>query len=364
MKCLPASKLPLAHGTVLHDWHAEILAIRAFNRFLIQECADLAAAGLRSSTFVRRREGTEITNAEFQPFAIKEDVKIHMYCSEAPCGDASMELVMDAQEDATPWPVPPPAAARSREVSGGYGTSDTPLLSLRGRSHFSLLGHIRLKPSRPDAPPTLSKSCTDKIALAQTTSLLSSLTSLLLTPRTAYLSTLILPASQHVLAATTRAFSASGRMSGVVSEISSRWESKGWGYSFQPLKIETIDREFAHSRRNLSSSKPPIASNLSAVYTPHFQETIIGGVLQGRKQFDPRGASRLCRKSLWRAVADVAALLAVPVLVKATMGVRYQDVKAGELLSGRRCVEEDMKGKDGPLRGWRRNEGDDGFRLD
>ena len=364
MKCLPASKLPLAHGTVLHDWHAEVLAIRAFNRFLIQECADLAAAGLRSSTFVRRREDTEITSAEFQPFAIKEDVKIHMYCSEAPCGDASMELVMDAQEDATPWPVPPPAAARSQEVSGGYGMSDMPLPNLRGRSHFSLLGHIRLKPSRSDAPPTLSKSCTDKLALAQTTSLLSSLTSLLLTPRTAYLSTLILPASQHVPAATTRAFSASGRMSSVVSEISSRWESQGSGYSFQPLKIETVDREFAHSRRNLPSSKPPIASNLSAVCTPHFQETIISGVLQGRKQFDPRGASRLCRKSLWRAVADVAALVAVPVLVKATMGVRYQDVKAGELLSGRRCVEEDMKGKDGPLRGWQRNEGDDGFQLD
>jgi len=55
---------------------------------------------------------------------------------------------------------------------------------------------------------------------------------------------------------------------------------------------------------------------------------------------------------MWRAVTDVAALLAIPVLDKTLIGVRYQDVKAGELLSGRRRVEEDMKGKDGSLEGW------------
>ncbi|OCL08391.1 hypothetical protein AOQ84DRAFT_340437 [Glonium stellatum] len=364
MKCLPASKLPLAHGAVLHDWHAEVLAIRAFNRFLVQECADLAAAGLRSSTFIRRREDTEITTAEFQPFAIKEDVKIHMYCSEVPCGDASMELVMEAQEDATPWPIPPAATAPSRRIGTEEETNNATLLSLRGRSHFSLLGHIRLKPSRPDAPPTLSKSCTDKLALVQTTSLLSSLTSLLLTPRNAYLSTLVLPASQHVPVATARAFSTSGRMSDITPSMTTKWVSQGSGYGFHPFKIETVDREFAYSRRSLPSSRAPIASNISAVYTPHFQETLIGGVLQGRKQFDPRGASRLCRKSMWKAAADAAALLAIPVLVKATTGVTYQDIKAGGLLSGRRCVKEDVKGKDGPLKGWLRNEGDGCFELD
>ncbi|OCK76697.1 tRNA-specific adenosine deaminase [Lepidopterella palustris CBS 459.81] len=356
MKCLPSSKIPLAHGTVLHDWHAEILAIRAFNRFLVQECADLAAAGMRSSTFIRRREDVEKTSAEYQPFAIQEDVKIHMYCSEAPCGDASMELVMEAQEDATPWPVSTSLGENSAE-----NTHISVPVNLRGRSNFSLLGHVRLKPSRPDAPPTLSRSCTDKLALAQTTSLLSSLTSLLITPRSAYLSTLILPASQHVPAAITRAFSPSGRMSALTPSTVAKWEPQG--YNFHPFKVETVDREFAYSRRCIHHQKP-IPSNLSAVYFPHFQETLIGGVLQGRKQFDPRGASKLCRKSMWKAVADVAAFLAIPALVEATKGPRYEDVKAGDLLVGRREVEEVVKGKYGPLKGWVRNEGDGEFGLD
>jgi len=139
MKCLPTSKLPLAKGNVLHDWHAEILAIRAFNRFLIDECADLSATGLRSSAYLRWRDDSERGPADFQPFALKEDVGIHMYCSEAPCGDASMELVMGEQEDATPWELPP-ANAEDRDSA-----CEQPL---RGRGYFSELGIVRLKPCR------------------------------------------------------------------------------------------------------------------------------------------------------------------------------------------------------------------------
>jgi len=353
MKCLPSSKLPLTHGNVLHDWHAEIVAIRAFNRFLIEECADLAVSGLRSSAFLRHREQDEITGPEYQPFAIKESVKIYMYCSEAPCGDASMELVMDAQEDATPWEVPPPVEQ----------DPDQPTVSIRGRNNFSLLGHVRLKPSRPDAPPTLSKSCTDKLALAQTTSLLSSLTSLLISPRNAYLSTLVLPTSQYISTAITRAFSPSGRLSSLSPSASATWASGGSGYSFRPFSVQPLNREFAYSRRGASQSQKLVPSNMSAVYTPKFQETLIGGVLQGRKQFDPKGASKLCRRSMWRSVAEVAAMLAVPALLGAVREMRYQDLKNSELLVWRRAVKADVKGTDGPLKGWPENKGDDDFGL-
>lgn len=137
MKCLPRSKLPLANGVVLHDWHAEILAIRAFNRFLIDDCADLAAKGLRCSDWLARRSDEELTEHEFQPYDIKDGVGIHMYCSEAPCGDASMELVMMEQEDDTPWPVPSPIR---------FPGNESEVLELRGRSHFSELGAVRRKP--------------------------------------------------------------------------------------------------------------------------------------------------------------------------------------------------------------------------
>lgn len=137
MKCLPYSKIPQAKGTVLHDWHAEVLALRAFNYFLIQECHDLARAPSSSSLIIRRREGQEaLDQNDFQPFTLREDVKLHMYCSEAPCGDASMELVMEAQDDATPWP-----------EAASPGTEDVPAgKRLHGRGYFSQLGIVRRKP--------------------------------------------------------------------------------------------------------------------------------------------------------------------------------------------------------------------------
>jgi tRNA-specific adenosine deaminase 1 len=262
MKCLPTTKIPHAHGNILHDWHAEVLAIRAFNRFLLDECLALLTPPYIQSRFIVRRESDEITTlaaaaAHSQPFSLREDVQIHMYCSEAPCGDASMELVMDAQEDATPWTTAPEV------VESSINSSE--ITVLRGRSHFSRLGAVRLKPSRPDAPPTLSKSCTDKLTLHQCTSLLSSLTSLLISPKNAYITTLVLPRSQYVESACTRAFSASGRMFNVSSQD---WVG---GYRFRPFRVETTEREFGYSRRSVGVAERGVGCNLGAVCTPIVQ---------------------------------------------------------------------------------------------
>lgn len=85
MKCLPSNKIPEANGTVLHDWHAEVVALRSINRFLLEECRKIALSKDQSSKYIRRRKADEITPSNFQPFTIKEDVILHMYCSEAPC---------------------------------------------------------------------------------------------------------------------------------------------------------------------------------------------------------------------------------------------------------------------------------------
>ena len=137
MKCLPAAKIPRAAGSVLHDWHAEVLAIRAFNHFLLQECLKILESQYYVSSFIRRRQESEMSEVNgLQPFALRENLKIFMYCSEAPCGDDSMELVMEAQDDATPWPV-----------------AETPILEqipmLKGRANFSELGIVRRKPCTP-----------------------------------------------------------------------------------------------------------------------------------------------------------------------------------------------------------------------
>lgn len=136
MKCLPSEKLSLAGGVTLHDWHAEVLALRAFNRFLIQECSILLE-GL-SSPWVTRQRDSHDANTLSPPFSVTDGVEIHMYCSEAPCGDASMELVMEDQDDSTPWTVVTSSVDTGREHSESH--------ALRGRGYFSQLGAVRTKP--------------------------------------------------------------------------------------------------------------------------------------------------------------------------------------------------------------------------
>ena len=136
MKCLPGSKpWLLDSGAVLHDWHAEMLAIRAFNHYLLQECHQLASCAEYNSPVLQRRQIHEMSELQdLQPFSIRRGLRIMMYCSEAPCGDASMELVMEAQDDPTPWPIDVP----------GVGTTSR----LLGRGSFSQLGIVRRKPCK------------------------------------------------------------------------------------------------------------------------------------------------------------------------------------------------------------------------
>ena len=59
-----------------------------------------------------------------RPFRIKEGIKLFVLSTELPCGDASMETVMAAQEDSTPWPL---ASSGNASLDERYSTM------LRGR---------------------------------------------------------------------------------------------------------------------------------------------------------------------------------------------------------------------------------------
>lgn len=136
MKCLPASKLSNAKGQILHDWHAETLTLRAFNHFLLRECLEILNADTTQSLYLQRRDNNDISRTSVkQPFTINPSLKIHMYCSEAPCGDASMEVIMRAQADPTPW---------VKELEKSSSCADGALL--KGRGNFSELGIVRRKP--------------------------------------------------------------------------------------------------------------------------------------------------------------------------------------------------------------------------
>lgn len=135
MKCLPTAKISTANGNILHDWHAEVLAMRAFNHWLLQECQKLSCNEGADSSILIRRDDDGHGSGNDLPFSIRPSIRIFMYCSEAPCGDASMELVMQRQEDSTPWPLP-----QSSELH----------THLHGRECFSELGVVRGKPGRDD----------------------------------------------------------------------------------------------------------------------------------------------------------------------------------------------------------------------
>ncbi|KXT19006.1 hypothetical protein AC579_8728 [Pseudocercospora musae] len=342
MKCLPQNKIALSNGNILHDSHAEVLAIRSFNRFLLDECADLAKEGFGNENpraWIKWRTGGEEHTQPHPPFALQEDVRIHMYTSQTPCGDASMELTMSSQEDSTPWAV--------RQEG-----------QMLGRGNFDQLGVVRRKPARPDAPQSLSKSCSDKLAMKECTGLLSGLVSSLVDVRGTWLGTLVVPEEEWELGRVgmERAWGSDGRMAPLAApEVQERWRHHG--YQFRPFEIQTTSQTFTFAKP-ITPDPNVTPSNLSTVWTPRRQETIINGVLQGRKQLDPKGASCVSRRMLWKTALDVALVVGVTVLGKRT----YAEMKGSHELKARQSIKKDVQ--ELALKPWVRNEGDGDFALE
>ncbi|KAF7504682.1 hypothetical protein GJ744_001963 [Endocarpon pusillum] len=266
-KCLPRSTLPKCHGQVLHDSHAEILSLRGLNQFFLFEVSQLLdAESTHQSEWLcawsspDAGETIELdrlhdNRVRGPPFAIRSNVSIHMFSSEAPCGDASMEMLMSelGAEESVPWTSP------HREPPTSAGGDSFSAASLHGRGFFSDLGAVRRKPSRADAEPTLSKSCTDKLSIKQVTSLLSFPTyHLIAITRNAYLSSLILPATKYSGKGFTRAFSRHGRLSAVEEERLPN------GYSFHPFKVTPLRQDF---EPNFPFSKPVATTTTTTTTT-------------------------------------------------------------------------------------------------
>ncbi|ATZ53569.1 hypothetical protein BCIN_09g03980 [Botrytis cinerea B05.10] len=361
MKCLPQSKLSHAQGNVLHDWHAEILCLRTLNHFFLQEILALLSTPSIPSQYLQQRSPESITHDSFQPFELKPHIKLFMYCSEAPCGDASMELTMASQDDPTPWDLP----------STSTSSSDIKP-ELPGRANFQLLGRVRRKPSRPDAPPTLSKSCSDKLATSQYTSILSSLTSLFISPQNMYLHSLILPETQYNETGFVRCFQT--RLTTLRNKERGTRES---GYGFHEVGIKTTEKEFVYSRRaeaHKTKTIEYVSSNISTSWVrgdgKSGGETLVNGALQGRKQFDVKGASRVCRRRGWKLGLEVLGAITArqiggkEVVRRICRGLEvdeYRNLKESDILRERRRAKEEVREC---LGGWVRNEGDDGFGVE
>ena len=173
-------------------------------------------------------------------------------------------------------------------------------------------------------------------------SLLSSASSVLISPANAYINTLILPSSEYRATACERSFGSEGRLKPVAQ---SKWSG---GYAFRPFKITTTNIGFPYSRRN--SAKVGKGCNIAAVWTPHTHETLINGVLQGRKQTDFRGASLLSQARSWDLFLEVYSKLKLNTEEQAMIMHGYMVFKRSDALKHRRDVKSKVKAE--ALKGW------------
>ncbi|KII95943.1 hypothetical protein PLICRDRAFT_34893 [Plicaturopsis crispa FD-325 SS-3] len=226
-KCLPLVRFP-PHGNALHDSHAEVLARRGAVRWFLEEIGRVVVSGQHSDWISKGVDGL---------YGFNDRVRLHLYISTVPCGDASMRFLASTQDkematlkDSASFPALPPNTAS------------------RGRDNYSLYGVLRTKPGRADSPPTICMSCSDKIAKWNVLGIQGALGSQCLSP--IYVDGIVIgevPSEMQdvVREDCERAFY--GRI-GTLSGLPS-------GYRIHAQTIQFTDVPFIHSRATLATTE-------------------------------------------------------------------------------------------------------------
>ncbi|QLL33074.1 hypothetical protein HG536_0D05960 [Torulaspora globosa] len=164
VKALPDVVLARSQGKMVHDCHAEILALRGLNTVILEHINYLKKNPLRSSDLIEKGS----TGA----YAFKNKWELALYISTLPCGDASMiALSKTAQAECDEY------RRLSFQESDRIQWIDEKIRTIiRGRFNYGTIGVVRTKPGRYDSQITYSKSCSDKLCAIQVTSVLNSLT--------------------------------------------------------------------------------------------------------------------------------------------------------------------------------------------
>ncbi|XP_049283638.1 tRNA-specific adenosine deaminase 1 [Anopheles funestus] len=179
-KCLAGNELT-TRGDRVNDSHAEVLARRAFLRYLHEQIEN-ALDGAKESIFVAWQ------SLERDKFTLKDGHLFHFFTTHSPCGDAS---IFDIEHDEM-LPQPPKKARMEQSVDGTtVGMTGGKLL--QSEEHGDLMaqtvGPVRTKPGR--GVRTLSVSCSDKLARWNVLGVQGSLLMLLL-ERPIYLASVVL----------------------------------------------------------------------------------------------------------------------------------------------------------------------------
>lgn len=167
-KCLGESELInniQEIGSRLSDSHAEVLARRAFMRYLYDQI-DLTLSGSESAVFLRNDKNK---------IELNSSISFHFFSSQTPCGDCSIFPKQETYDCDVP---PSKIRCASEDSNAGFivrscykdiyrtgakcikeeETQDPHLPGI----NYHIVGPLRTKPGRGD--PTSSLSCSDKMA--------------------------------------------------------------------------------------------------------------------------------------------------------------------------------------------------------
>ncbi|CAJ1947050.1 unnamed protein product [Cylindrotheca closterium] len=375
-------------GFVLHDSHAEILARRGLVRVLWLQINAIS----KSQSFSKGRLLLEQEPCK-EKYKIRQDIALHLYVSDSPCGDASIYGASSGFFFTGAKIIVSKETGVTSTVCGG----DTQLLQGApiARENSQLLSSLRCKSGRSNLPSHLrstSMSCSDKIVkwsiLGLQGSLLSNLFKepVLLSSIVVSQDTRIIPDTNHQLEALERAIPSRARAVwnyvAKTHDTSSKWQWKDHIPSVHVVRsafssgksalATTLGTPFTsrdepsrpppYKKTKLSSEASPnrkvspcgFAMNWQCT-DPNVPEILIGarGIRQGKK---PSGkkleeyqklSSRLSRQSLLQRCT----------VIFSTDITQYQALKSNESDSNWKLLKTVIL-DGGPLSGWLREQDD------